>query len=132
MCCKLCICIILHPATIAVTSALATATKTTIKAKTTATTENNNNNNNDKNNNDGETYGCISFMYSTGHHTCTISQPTPIILHYVSNMEFNHTTLFASTMASTPTHFLLYRYLVQGQCAFIYTCVGGMQTAIIN
>ena len=67
-----------------------------------------------------------------GHHTCTISQPTQIILHYVSNMEFNHTTLFASTMASTHTHFLLYRYLVQGQCAFIYTCVGGMQTAIIN
>ena len=67
MCCKLCICIILHAATIAVTSVLATATKTTIKPKTTATTENNNNNNNnDNNNNDGETYGCISFMYSTG------------------------------------------------------------------
>ena len=64
------ICIILHAATIAVISALATA-KTTIKTKTTATTENNNNNNNDNNNNDGETYGCISFMYSTGHHTCT-------------------------------------------------------------
>ena len=60
----------MHAATIAVTSALATTEKAIIKKKTTATSENNNNNN-DNNNNDGETYGCFSFMYSTGHHTCT-------------------------------------------------------------
>ena len=47
-------------------------------------------------------------------------------------MEFNYTTVSASTRASHLLHFLLYRYLLQGQYTFIYTCVGGMQTAIIN